>query len=1294
MLISIIILHFFYSNESSDLLQQIKQEYKRNSRIERFMNPSKSYSIEQSYINLAIVKAKEQHEKEKQFHDAQDAIAVMDIFEEIYGAKTAVDIKDIFETCEKDVKQVLVFGRAGIGKSTFCRYVAYQWAMSSYWPDYELLALIPLRHLTIHRYPPNKSYSLIDLIKTEVLPLDLTEREEELLKKQFDAKKTLWVLDGYDEIIQNIPPHLQRLFEQLLKTPHHIITSRPYLNTLSYNVQMEITGFTDANIKNYVQNFFEHMKDELEDPSLKSGKLLNFLRLNRSIWGVAHVPVNLELICSLWSNEDWLETEQITVTKLYTMMIEWLCRRYLRAQYNQVKQLSQEEIDRCCQNELTFLESLAFNAMESNTILVRPVLLKKALHEAKISLQEHPDILNIGVLKSFHQQGVGNRIEMNKTHYFVHLSFQEYFAARCLISAFCGSETKKAIEFIKYQKYNQRYTLVFTFAAGLLSERGETFYLNLFWNTILNKPLDLVGIRHMQLVISCMKETAGTSTLSRRSELLEWIAQCIEYNITTEGELLYKHLIRSLQRAQLVICDQTIINMLINLVKHKDVVKRVHALSCIFQLQISNPSTALITSVIARLDDENEQVRMKACYAAGTMVETATTNEVISKLLRALEDQSEYVRLHACTVLGNTGEKGMTNEVISKVLRGLDDQSDRVRQNACVVLGKMGEKAATNEVITRLVSALRDKDEYVKGTACAALGNMGEKAATKEVISRILSALEDESGGVRMNICKAFREMIEKAVTNEVITTLLRALKDQKEHVREGAYKALASIGEKAATNEVISTLVSALEDESKYVRLYACTALGNMGKKAVTNEVISKLVRVLEDKDECVKINTCYALGNMGEKAATNEVINSIVNALQYGRNYIRMAACEALGKMGEKAATNEVITQLVSALRDKDKYVKRTACTALGNMGEKAATNEVINSIVNALQDEQNYIRMAACETLGKMGEKAATNEVITQLVSALRDKDEYVKRTVCAALGNIGEKAATNEVINSIVNALQDEQKYIRMTACVALGKMGEKAATNEVITQLVSALRDKDECIRRDACAALGNMGKKAVTNEVISRIVDGLKDENSGVRLNVCKALGKMGDKVATHEVIKQLVNTLEDEDFYVRRNACKALGNMGEKAATHEVISKLVAVGNNSDYFMIKETKNAVANILSSSAVMMQLDPKVIAELCLCDDTLDYLTNITENDLVKIFLTTKNTDWLSVVIRFTLLKGTALTVTEDRVVIYSAKEPSELLIPSSQLRDELINAFTDQRNRLHLYFETLPEARK
>ncbi len=1166
-------------DKASYLFELIRYEYERHSRIERFMDPSISFPIEQSYINLAIVKAEEQREKEKQLRDAQHATDIMGTYEDIYGTKTAINVKDIFETCKSDEKKVLVFGRAGIGKSTFCRHIAYQWATGSYWSQYELLALIPLRRLTTHRYSPDKSYSLLDIVKKEIFSFDLSEKEEELLKNQFDARKILWILDGYDEIVQNVLPHLQYLFDKLLKTPHHIITSRPYLNTLSYDIQMEITGFTDENIENYVQNFFDQMKNELANAAIKSQRLLKFFKSNPNIWGVAHIPVNLELICSLWSNKELSETEQLTMTTLYTMMTEWICRRYLRTQDNQILQLSEEEVHERCQQELVFLENLAFNAMESNTIIIRPAQLKQARNAAKISSQEHAHILNIGILKSFRKQGIGNLIEMNKDHYFVHLSFQEYFAARYLINALRGSQTEKAIEFIKYQKYNQRYTLVFSFVAGLLSENEPKPCSDIFWNTILREPLDLVGIRHMQLLISCMQETTGKSTAPRRSELLESIANCIKYSFTKKSKIIRQHLLQSFQRVQSITSDPKIINMMMDLLQHRDIETKKEVLLFIANLRISNPSNDLITSVTIRLEDEDV----------------------------------------------------------------------KVRENACDALGEMGEKAATNEVINKLVSALGDESERVRRNACEALRKMGEKAATNEVITKLVSALGDESNGVRWHACDA-----------------------------------LGKIGEKEATNEVITKLMSALGDESDGVRWHACIALGKMGEKEATNEVITKLVSALGDKSDWVKWHACEALRKIGEKAATNKVIAKLVSALGDESDRVRASACEALGKMGEKAATNEVITKLVSALGDESEGVRESVCEALENIGEKAATNEVIIKLVSALGDESYDVREAACYALGKMGEKAATNEVITKLVSALGDERKWVRKSACEALGNIGEKAATNEVITKLVSALGDESNGVRWHACYALGKMGEKAATTEVITKLVNALGDERKWVRKSACIALGNIGEKAATNEVITKLMNALGDESEGVRESVCEALGKMGEKAATNEVITKLVNVLGDESELVGLNACSALGKMGEKAATNEVITKLVSmIIKNSNIGGVKAVES-IENILSSSAVVRQIDPGIIADLCRCRNASDCLKNISDEELIRIFLTTENPDWLCVVTRFALLRGVAVTGSEEKVVIFGEKEPLELRIRTPQLWHQLLKAFTDQKKRLHL----------
>jgi hypothetical protein len=502
------------------------------------MNSALSFPIEQSYINLAIVETKEQQDSEKKLVDAKINNEIIATYEEIYGTKTKIEIKDIFENCKDQTKKILVLGRAGIGKSTFCRYITYRWAKGEIWSQYQLVVLIHLRLLKTSRYQSDHSYSPVDLVEKEYFRYDpLSDEDKRRFKEQCDKGQVLWILDGYDEFAQDTSGQLKDLLDHIRKTQHHIMTSRPYAVALQYDKKLEITGFTDENIEQYVKQFFDQISDNLVDVWPKGRKLLNFLKYNPRIWGVVHIPVNLELICSLWCDTDWSETITMTMTIVYDKIVEWLCRRHLERQIISSTQMTPEDVYTHCHKELAFLESLAFNGIESNSIILRPKLLRIAFNESQCSMQSQPHLLNIDILKSLDYKPVGTHIESNKNHYFVHLSFQEHFAARYLVKALDGTaeQKQKAVHFIQTHKYNQRYELVFIFASGLLNESGSKQPITLFWDTLLGEPLDLIGLRHIQLVISCLEETGCNRSLPRFCESMNTISNgsAIPYPTTT-----------------------------------------------------------------------------------------------------------------------------------------------------------------------------------------------------------------------------------------------------------------------------------------------------------------------------------------------------------------------------------------------------------------------------------------------------------------------------------------------------------------------------------------------------------------------------------------------------------------------------------------------------------------------------------------------------------------------------------------------------------------------------------------
>ena len=1019
------------------LWELIKYEYMRNSSIERFINPAKSFPIEQSYINLAIVKSKEHQDQEKELRTAVNRDAIIDTYEDIYGSKTSIEIKDIFESCRDSKRQVLVFGRAGIGKSTFCRYIAHQWATGKILREYDLVALIPLRSLTNDRYPRlDTPYSPIDIVIAQCLQdFNLSGKDKELFEQQFSNVRILWLLDGYDERVQNGPSHLNDLFRKLLKTTDHIITSRPYQNTLSLQVQMEITGFTDQNIHNYAGQFFDEVHNGPRQGSTDTDNLIRFLQSNQRLWGIAHIPINLELICSVWSNHDWSEIKTMTSTMLYDKLVEWMCRRYLEKHHGfssgKLKGVRKKELYKQCNMELQFLERLAFLGMVKNTIILRPKLLEQAEDESGCSTADHPNLLNIGILKSFPQTGTGTQIEVDKDHYFVHLSFQEYFAARYLVNDFKRNNGEEAIEFIKEHKYQQRLRYVLTFTSGLLTDDGDAKCMDVFWDTIMGHPIDLVGIQHMNLMLACFDETGCTAIKNHQQQLISIITQLLEQAFNMQHENLRSPLLRSLESCNAILHHHSIQQTLANLLTSAPQPAILDILSLINTIKLANPLPALEVAIVTLLGRRDERVKRDAMDSLITISERTKIPALINRLLTSLrKNENPRVRRHACEALGKMREKAATPEVIDQLVKALDDKNDRVRMNACETLAKMGEKAATPEVIARLVKALDDKNGRVRMIACETLGKMGEKVAAPALIDRLVTA------------------------------------------PTEGEGEALGTMGERAATFVVIDRFGTAVGDEKDEVKSSASDALGKVDEKAATPDVIDQLVKALgDDKDEG-RSSACEALGKMGEKAATSEVIDQLVKALGDNKDEVRSSACEALGKMGEKAATPYVIDRLVKALGDKYARVRKLVYHILRKMGKKAAAPAVINGLLPALDDENDQVRLYAWEILGQMGKKAAVCEVVERLVTALNDKDEAVRSSVYNALLRMGEKAAAPEVIDMLSTRLNDENPRVRLHACLALGKMGAKAATPEVINPLVRALDDKNKNVRRNACEALG------------------------------------------------------------------------------------------------------------------------------------------------------------------------------------------------------------------------------
>lgn len=273
-----------------------------------------------SYVPLDLVrqiisKSTLKDSKDSAVPETKNNSFSMGVISDSMPAKQLLTLETLFQRLPNEeetgpLSRMVISGVAGVGKSTISLRIAQEWARGRLWSnEIENLIFIRLRNLSSDRYPLPSRYDLVDVVHKE-----LSDLEKEItgiagyisravIKRWLDdGLRTLCVLDGYDEVADSIPPQLEDAFKQLLASPKLLVTSRPEAVTslrlalskplpslLPLDAQIELTGFGDGNVKNYVEKFFSAHYTQMV-AAKNSNELLAFLKANPVLSALARIP--------------------------------------------------------------------------------------------------------------------------------------------------------------------------------------------------------------------------------------------------------------------------------------------------------------------------------------------------------------------------------------------------------------------------------------------------------------------------------------------------------------------------------------------------------------------------------------------------------------------------------------------------------------------------------------------------------------------------------------------------------------------------------------------------------------------------------------------------------------------------------------------------------------------------------------------------------------------------------------------------------------------------------------------
>ncbi|MBW4487209.1 MAG: NACHT domain-containing NTPase [Trichocoleus desertorum ATA4-8-CV12] len=386
--------------------------------------------------------------------------------------------------------KLMVLGKPGAGKSTFLKYLAMQCIESNFQAD-----RIPV-FITLKDFAEDEDQ--LDLLAyLERLIADVHTNTNNSSSQQYNSAffqaficqgKFLILLDGLDEVREEDTTRILRQIREFVEqfyANQFVVTCRIAAKEYTFQqfTEVEVADFNDKQIYTFVENWFRCREPKNAEDLTR--KLIEKLEEYKPIKELATNPLLLTLLCLEF--EELLEfpnnRAELYERGLGVLLSKWdTSRRIERDQVYKQLSLKRKE-DLLSQVALTTFQQKDY-FFKKKTVEIYIADYISNLPDA----QTDPEALLLNseaVLKSIESQH-GLLAERAKGIYsFSHLTFQEYFAAREIVS---GNSYDQLITHITERRWRE----VFLLSTGMMRKADD-------WLKCMKKRIDALIAQEDQL---------------------------------------------------------------------------------------------------------------------------------------------------------------------------------------------------------------------------------------------------------------------------------------------------------------------------------------------------------------------------------------------------------------------------------------------------------------------------------------------------------------------------------------------------------------------------------------------------------------------------------------------------------------------------------------------------------------------------------------------------------------------------------------------------------------------------
>ncbi len=470
---------------------------------------------------------------------------------------------------------------------------------------------------------------------------------------------------------------------------------------------------------------------------------------------------------------------------------------------------------------------------------------------------------------------------------------------------------------------------------------------------------------------------------------------------------------------------------------------------------------SMVPQLVQLLTDRRLEsgVRASIAEALGALGERSIAPQLVQLLS---DEQLDWpVRRYITYALKQLGECSIAPQLVQLLS---DEQLNQyVRQYIAEALGALGERS----IAPQLVQVLSDEqlNQYVRQSTAYALELLREPS----MVPQLFQLLSDEqlNSSVRQCIASAFGQSVERSMVPQLVQLLSDEQLDV--WVRQCIAGALGQLGEPS----IASPLLQLLADEqlNSQVRQSIAGALGRLEGPSIAPQLVQLLAD--EQLNSQVRQNIAYRLGQLGERSIVPRLLQ-LLSDEQLDMS-LRGSIAEALGKLGERSIVPRLLQLLADG--DLDWSVRQSIAKALGQLGEPS----MVPQLVQLLSDDQldSRVRQRIAEDLGE-------RSIAPQLLQLLSDVQLgwWVRQRLAYALGQLGERS----IAPQLLELLSDEQldSRVRQRIAGALGRIGEPS----IVPQLVQLLSDRqlDQSLRLCIAEVLRPLATDEATIQALAALL--------------------------------------------------------------------------------------------------------------------------------------------------------------------------------------------------------------